>query len=372
MVSPLENQERSAFEGYIPTKESIATTAGNTLPALLAFTALGQKALQGAFYSAGGEPFIADSRFGAVVAKADQSIDDLVRFRNATISLKKDGFIPKARFINAPDVYTRGIDRKLAVGGLQPMHTLNIALPIAMTAYGAVSAYSEGGFEGLRDFAVQDVFANYYGMQAATTTFSVTDVNKASKALDIIKGGVGEITKVGQEVSVSRAFAGSPMLGRIVPILGGYIGAAMGMGLGSTIGEQAAGLYNMQTGANVNEDLAGFVGGIFGAAGGAAVGAAMLSSFKSAVVSTVGLAATKIFASTQINALQAGFQNINNRRQGLNFASDVSAHFTNNAVTMRQRAVQAMHKSHMNARSAFGQEASLVHMNRDYFSHYKR
>ena len=227
--NPLDQQEKSMFSGIMPSKESMATSAGNTLPALLAFSALGQKALQGAFYSAGAEPFIGDSRFGAVVG---ENIDDMVRFRNATISLKRDGFLPKARFVKEPKVFTRGIDRKLMQGGLQPMGAMNIALPIAMTAYGAISAYSDGGFEGLRDYAVQDVFANYYGMKTATATFSITDTTKAAQTLGLASA---EKLAVGGEASISRAFAGSPMLGRMVPTLGGYAGAAMGMGIGSTI-----------------------------------------------------------------------------------------------------------------------------------------
>ena len=69
--------------------------------------------------------------------------------------------------------------------------------------------------------------------------------------------------------------------------------------------------------------------------------------------------------------IEGGFAKAQKAR-GLNFAGDTAAHFTQNAVTMRERALQAMNKSHMNARSAFGQEANIVHMNRDMFSQYKR
>ena len=55
--------------------------------------------------------------------------------------------------------------------------------------------------------------------------------------------------------------------------------------------------------------------------------------------------------------LKSGFQNP--RTRGLDFAGDLSSYNTNSAVTMRQRALQSMHKSHLNARSALGQEASL-------------
>lgn len=343
--------------------ESIALTA---TPALLAFATLGQKAVKGAIFSAGGEPFIGDSRFSSVFSTSE-NLDNIIRFRDANLHFK-GSVSPKFGFGKKPDVFTLGIDRKLRAGGLQPTSFLTHALPIAMTAYGLVSAGAEGGASAVVENAIQDVFANYYGMQAATSTFNIVDAKKVGKLFNV---GADTLKDMNQ-VSISRGFAGSPMLGRIVPTMGGYVGADVGMSVGQVIGEKAAGLYNMKRGTNIDEDIAGLVGGIFGAAGGAAAGAAMFGSLKRTIISGIGLTAASIITSTGMNALQAGFENIGKGRQGFNFASDVSAHFTNNAVTMRQRAVQAMHKSHMNARSAFGQEASLVHMNRDYFSHYKR
>ena len=174
-----------------------------------------------------------------------------------------------------------------------------------------------------------------------------------------------------KSVSTQRAVLGSPMVGRMMPIMGGYVGAMAGMAAGRATAETATSFLNSAYNLNINEGVAGMVGSIFGAAGGAKLGAYMLGTPLKAGVAGIGImAGTMLFKSTY-SALEAGFKN-EEKNKGLNFASDVSAHFTQNAVTMRQRALQSMHKSHMNARSAFGQEASIVHMNRDMFSHYRR
>jgi hypothetical protein len=46
----------------------------------------------------------------------------------------------------------------------------------------------------------------------------------------------------------------------------------------------------------------------------------------------------------------------------LQFAGSTAAFFSDGAATMRQRSVMAIQRSHLNARSAFGQEASYLHI----------
>jgi len=110
------------------------------------------------------------------------------------------------------------------------------------------------------------------------------------------------------------------------------------------------------------------LGGLLGTVAGAKLGSAMMSGIPTAIVGGLAIAATTSIVSRNMDALKSGF----NTQRGLNFAGETAEYFTQNAVTMRERAVQSMHKSNMNARSAFGQEASLMHMNRDMFSQYKR
>jgi hypothetical protein len=70
--------------------------------------------------------------------------------------------------------------------------------------------------------------------------------------------------------------------------------------------------------------------------------------------------------------LKAGYQHTQMKKL-INTDGDMSAFMTQNAFTMRSRAVQAMSKSHMNAREALGQEANLMMFpSRNYHSMYSR
>jgi hypothetical protein len=353
------------------------TALGNVAPALAAAYLLGPKMLQGAFYSAGGETYAAERHFGPVFSKEGveaAGLDNTVRGgqTNARVT-RGGGLFNKDSIVNftddAGEVFTRNATGKLTKGGLQKLTGLSIALPVGMTALGGIhAAYTEGA-EGLRDYLIQDTFANYYGMKESNILYNILDEGKAAKEFGVAKDGLAGY-KDGS-ISTQRAILGSPMLGRIMPIMGGYIGAMAGMAGGRAAAEGGASFLNSAFGLNINEGVAGMVGSIFGAAGGAKAGAYMFGTPLKAGVAGIGImAGTMLFKSTY-SALEAGFK-AENKNKGLNFASDVSAHFTQNAVTMRQRALQSMHKSHTNARSAFGQEASIVHMNRDIFSQYRR
>ena len=59
-------------------------------------------------------------------------------------------------------------------------------------------------------------------------------------------------------------------------------------------------------------------------------------------------------------------------RKGIQTAGDLAAFNTMGANTMRSRAVQAIQKSHTNARSALGGEANFMHYSsRNYHSPYR-
>jgi hypothetical protein len=356
--------------------QNTGTFAGNVAPALAAAYLLGPKALQGLFYSGGAETFAGERSFGPVFSEKDLAkaeFGNTVRggAQNARFT-RGGGFFNKDQLIkfgdDAGDVFTRNADGLLKKGGLQKLTKLSIGIPVAMTALGAIHAGATEGAEGLRDFMVQDVFANYYGMQESNVLYNIGSNTTAAEAKFGMKKG--ELKDI-KSVSTQRAVLGSPMLGRIMPIMGGYIGAMAGMAVGSSAAEGGSALLNSALGLNINEGVAGLMGGIFGAAGGAKLGSYMMGTPLKAGVAGIGIMAGSLLFKSTYSALSAGFK-AEQKNKGLNFASDVSAHFTQNAVTMRQRALQSMHKSHTNARSAFGQEASIVHMNRDMFSHYKR
>ena len=171
----------------------------------------------------------------------------------------------------------------------------------------------------------------------------------------------------GAGISRINPILGSGMIGRMAPVMGGIVGGTVGMELGITAGSLASSM----AGYDLDDSMARVGGGFFGALAGAKFGAYALSSVPRMVVAGLGVAATTALASNTMTAVQAGFEHVSKNR-GLNFANQTAEYFTRNAVTMRERAMQSIHKSHMNARSAFGQEASLMHMNRDMFSQYKR
>jgi hypothetical protein len=118
-------------------------------------------------------------------------------------------------------------------------------------------------------------------------------------------------------------------------------------------------------GASIGNAILGTPGSVIGGLSG---GAAMANPILGAGVlagATVGYGAYSI--------LKSGYRHGRNIRLGNapHTAGDTSSFFTQNAFTMRSQAVQAMRNSHMNARSALGQEATFMHTNKNYFSTYR-
>jgi hypothetical protein len=271
------------------------------------------------------------------------------------------------------DAFTRQGTNVLKSGGLMKMGMGNLALPLIFTGIGAIQGGMEEGIPGIGKYLVQDFLA----MDAATKVnnmvfeFDYGNYKKVAKSFKLDKRELGRqlYTKGGQgAVSIQRTALGYQGIGMMRTMVGGVMGASLGMSAGAAAGSFLAEQISDQ---GYGASAAGFVGGAFGAAAGAKLGAFAGGSFLRMGVIGAGIAATTIVAKGTYSMLESGFKNIGKGR-GLNFASDTSNFMTQQAVTMRQRALQAMHKSHLNARSAFGQEATITHMNRDMFSHYKR
>jgi hypothetical protein len=69
--------------------------------------------------------------------------------------------------------------------------------------------------------------------------------------------------------------------------------------------------------------------------------------------------------------MKAGYNHAQMQKQ-LHTSGSLASFNTQGAYTMRARAVQAIHKSHLNARSVLGQEASFLHYpSRNYSSRYR-
>lgn len=361
-----EHMVSEAVKGY---------NAGMSALPLIGTTALAtsmiSKFQEGALYSFGAEPVVGDKGYGFVKGKLIKDAAGKVTGTNlgGIISGSHGFFMPGQGAFSA---VTAGNKATMESGvkslsaakmgvGIMSQNALSTILPAGMTLYFAADAYAQDGMTGLGKYMVADFLGNYYGTQAAVQTLQVAGEGRANL---FFKGG-GEPLKKGELLQRIAKVGNSGLIGRMLPTLGGIMGATMGMEVGATLGSAATSLI----GSGGPSDTSGAIlGGLLGTIGGAKLGAYAFSSIPTAVVAGLGVAATTAIVSRNMDALKSGFDT----KRGLNFAGETANYFTRNAVTMRQRAVQSMQKSNMNARSAFGQEASLMHMNRDMFSQYKR
>jgi len=325
---------------------------------------------EGALYSFGAEPIVADKGYGFVKGQLTHNAKGAVTGTNLKgIISGSDGFFtPGQGAFSSVSAGSKGtmesgvksLSASKMGAGIMSQNALSTIIPAGMTLYFAADAYAQDGMTGLGKYMVADTLGNYYGTQAATQTLMVENQSKAN----FFFKGEG---KLGNKDVLQRVakIGNSGMIGRMLPTLGGIMGATIGMEVGATIGSAATSLI----GSGGPSDTSGaMLGGLLGTIGGAKMGAYAFSSIPTAIVAGLGIAATTAVVSRSMDALKSGFDT----KRGLNIAGDTANYFTRNAVTMRQRAVQSMQKSNMNARSAFGQEASLMHMNRDMFSQYKR
>ncbi len=349
------------------------------------------KMAQGAMYSAGADPLVGQHGFGFAVFGENLMGEGKNGIKNNFSGKSSGGPIVFGNSVYSPaGGYASGFKRPVAhSGNVLNTHAAglgtnfgksvlkqslgNSLLPIGMTAYFAADAYASDGGVGLGKYLVADVLGNYYGAQAGLFTGIINDVGQAANTISELSGlSVAEVEATeglvkGAGVQRINPIARSGLIGRMAPVMGGILGATVGMELGATAGSMASSVV----GYDLDSTMGSIGGGFFGAVAGAKFGSYALSSIPRAIATGFGIAATTAIASNTMNAIEAGFENINQNR-GLNYAGQTAAYFTRNAVTMRERAMQSIHKSHLNARSAFGQEASLMHMNRDMFSQYKR
>ena len=133
------------------------------------------------------------------------------------------------------------------------------------------------------------------------------------------------------------------------PLVGNHL---MLRGVGSTIGSAIGQHFFGTPGA--------YIGAYIGAAPIQALRLHPVAMGLGAAVAAGALASYGAYSVAKA-VVKEGYSRRQNLR-GVNTDGDMSAFMTNNAFTMRQRAVQAISKSHLNARSALGQEANFMHM----------
>ena len=354
----LESTKEEIIKGY-----HAGSTAG--LMALTGAIALTQaaKLQEGALYSFGAEPVVGEHKYGFVRSTNDEALrgvlsgpEGFYQRQSVAKGLDSLGFGDKNLLKEE-----RSLNATTAGAGEMSQKVWNTILPAAFTLYFGADAYANDGMTGLGKYLTADFLGSYYGTQAAT---QLVEVSNEAKAAGFLKNPVNPVVK-GEFLSRIAPIAASSFVGRALPMVGGILGATVGMEIGATIGSAATSL--MDSGLP-SDSSSRFLGGFLGAISMAKFGSYALSSIPRFLAVGAGVAAATSIVTTTMDAIGSGFDT----KRGLNYAGDTAAYFTKNAVTMRQRAVQSMQKSNMNARSAFGQEASLMHMNRDMFSHYKR
>lgn len=212
------------------------------------------------------------------------------------------------------------------------LHLLNPAA----SAYFMYQGYQEGGLAGARDTAVWDVATN-----SAFAKYGYTK-GAASAGMSSTK--------------VARGFVGTSMR-----FAGAGIGAGIGQGIGQAVGIPGFGVAGA------------FIGGAVGAAPMAGTAHVMKGALRHPMLIGGAVMAGGAYAIGRGTSaiLKAGAAHGASKR-GIHTSGDLAAFSTRGAMTMRARAVQAIHKSHLNARSALGQEASLMAMpSRNYHSRYR-
>ena len=328
---------------------------------------LKEKAGIGLLYSlAGMEPLVSNNKFGAVFSSVSAQQLRATHILGGTNAIHS--YEGNSSFLKTPSTLSGTYASASGSGNITPgavLKSQNVSalIPLALTTIGAIQAIGAEGAGGFADFMIQDSFANYFGVKSSIITGTISNQANAERAFGLNSGSLAGKNSV----QLGKSILGMPMLGRIMPIMAAYSIGALGMEAGRSAFKFGA----ESTNGYVNEGLAGTLGGILGAAGGAFVGSQLGRGIGSAAIGAAGVMAIKSAVESTFDKIGSGLK-AKSKGRGLNYAGDISAAFTQNAVTMRQRAVQAMHKSHMNARSAMGREATITHMNRDMFSQYKR
>lgn len=211
------------------------------------------------------------------------------------------------------------------------------ALGVGMSGYFMVSGYQDNGIAGAKDAAVYDLattsaIAAMYSPDAKTGTMRMAP-NRGFLAGMALKSNSGFLKNAAK--------------------MGGFMRVAAPAGLIGGMGQA----------------IAGTPGAFIGAYAGARMGHALPTAVMA--IGAIGAAAGAEVVKRGSAVLKAGYMNRQMRRR-IDTAGSMASFMTQNAFTERSRAVQAMHRSHLNARSALGAEAGYMHRNTDYFSRYKR
>jgi hypothetical protein len=208
------------------------------------------------------------------------------------------------------------------------------------SGYFMYKGYQDEGAKGLKDAFIFDIATNaalnkfhYRAARLANGKYLPETGIGASKAAIVARGGT---------LSMMSRFAGAG------------IGASIGQAVGDSIGLPGASIAGTFVGAYIGAAPMQFV---------ASHPVLAIGGLAAAGVATAGYGAYEV--------VKMGYARRQNQRS-IQTSGDLSSFMTTGANTMRARSVQAIQKSHMNARSALGQEANFMHFpNKNYFSNYR-
>lgn len=222
------------------------------------------------------------------------------------------------------------------------------AVPLLFSGYFVYKGFQEDGVKGASDALIYDAAV---GLATASSQKSYLEQSQYARGLGRLTTGERAAAKqaglILNELDPKQALTFTRTKMKMLS----FVGKGMGAGIGASVGQA--------------------VGGTPGAFAGAFLAA------KVPLPVTLGLAAAGTAATMGVQKviskgttiLKKGYERRAFRRR-IDTAGDTAAFFTRNANTMRSRSVLSMRNSHLNARSALGMEASMTHMNRDYFSKY--
>lgn len=220
------------------------------------------------------------------------------------------------------------------------------ALGFGGTLYNMYDGYNENGISGVKDAAVWEMATT-----ASIARFAYGSVGTAGPNM------------MGKGFANKAAALGIKTAGSTIKFGGGA-----GMGVGLARGAGAA------VGASIGQAVLGTPGAFLGAYAGAAPGRFAMTHplLAGGMVAGAAAAAVGYGAYSMIKTgVNAGIEH-RQRQRGIDTAGSMAAFMTGGAQTARSRAVQAIHKSHLNARSALGQEAGFMHSpSRNYHSRYR-
>lgn len=225
------------------------------------------------------------------------------------------------------------------------LHYAGTGLQVGLGALNVVHGFHERGFAGATDAIAWDVSVNaavHHWYHRPKTVGGITSLTRYTQDAE------GILANGGRFASQASKF------------VGGGIGASIGQG----IGRWALGDGTLGTGAAT---AGAYLGGYLGAAAATTEGLMVMGG---AGLMAAPLIATAAGGYGLYRTIDAGVQYQRNRRQ-INTDGSMAAFYTQGAQTMRSRAVQAIARSHTNARSALGMEANFMHTNKNYFSPYR-